>query len=462
MIGRRVRLLRALIEVRAIMGRGDKERLRLLTQEIEALPQDEEVSWKMIPLSFAFWLALMLQQENVLLVPRLRSAKQWISEAGDLPVTIRVMTWLARAYIHAGQLHLAHQECLEALALLEQIGGRAAIAGYLLASLFDVYYAWNRLEEASDALRRLQGIAQDWQQVELLVMGERAEARLALARGNLDTAQEALQKAEALAAQEEFANNARWVIETRVQVWLAQGNLAEASNWAAQTTLSPDTWDPLRKWEVLLLARVSLAQQQYAQTVETLERFRECLDQPADMEKTLEWMALLVVALHHAGQRAQAALVATRLLAMTEPEGCIRLYLDAGEPMRQALQALLKAADKGGPDSPQENGNSPGTVSIARSYLSRLLAAFEQEERKRAHRAGPSFASQQDIQPEPLSRQELRVLRLLVAGQTYTEMAEVLIVSTNTIKTQVSSIYRKLGVSRRAEAIAVTARLHLL
>jgi LuxR family maltose regulon positive regulatory protein len=54
------------------------------------------------------------------------------------------------------------------------------------------------------------------------------------------------------------------------------------------------------------------------------------------------------------------------------------------------------------------------------------------------------------------------VLRLLVAGQTYAEMAEMMVVSPNTIKTQISSIYRKLGVSRRAEAIAVTAHLHLL
>jgi LuxR family maltose regulon positive regulatory protein len=54
------------------------------------------------------------------------------------------------------------------------------------------------------------------------------------------------------------------------------------------------------------------------------------------------------------------------------------------------------------------------------------------------------------------------VLRLLVAGQTYAEMAQALVVSPNTIKTQVSSIYGKLGVGRRAEAIAVTARLYLL
>ena len=256
LIGRRLRLLRALIEVRAYFRRGDKEQLRTLTHELEALPPDEEVSWKMIPLTFAFWLALALQQDSALLVGRLRSAKQWISEAGDPLVTFRVMTWLARAYIEAGQLHLAHQECLSALTLLEQIGGSTPVAGYLLASLFDISYAWNRLEEASTWLHRLQRLAQDWQQVELLAMGERAVARLALARGDLDTAQEALHKAEALFEREEFANNARWVTETRVQVWLAQGNLAEASNWAAQTTLSPQNWDPLRKWEVLLLVRV--------------------------------------------------------------------------------------------------------------------------------------------------------------------------------------------------------------
>ena len=184
-------------------------------------------------------------------------------------------------------------------------------------------------------------------------------------------------------------------------------------------------------------------------------------------------MALYVVALHYAGKSAQAARVVARLLAMTEPEGWIRLYLDAGEPMRRALEALLEAAGKGGPDAPQEEGNSVSAVSISRSYVSHLLAAFEQEERKRAHRAGTTLADRPEIQPEltlaevqrqgagPLSRQELRVLRLLVAGQTYAEMAEALIVSPNTIKTQVSSIYRKLGVSRRAEAIAVTARLHL-
>ncbi|HEY6541957.1 MAG TPA: LuxR C-terminal-related transcriptional regulator [Ktedonobacteraceae bacterium] len=474
LIKRRLRLLWALIEVRAYFRHGDKERLRLLTQELGALPPDDEVNWKLIPLTFSFWLALAEQQDSALLVERLRAARGWISEAGDPLATFRVMTWLARASIEAGQLHLAHREARSALALLDRIGGSTPVAGYLLASLFDISYTWNRLEEAADWLQRLQRFAQDWQQVELLAMGERAVARLALAQGNLDTAQEALRKAEALLAQEEFANNARWVGETRVQVWLANGNLAEASTWAAQTSFSLQNWDPLRKWEVLLLVRVLLAQQQYTSAVEMLERFREHLDQSADIEKTLEWMALSVVALHHAGKSAQAMPIAARMLAMTEQGGYLRLYLDAGEPMRQALSALLEAAGKEDSDAPQEEGSNIAATSVSRSYVSRLLAAFEQEEQKRAHRADTPLTGKPEIQPgpeaaegrrqgvEPLSRQELRVLRLLVTGQTYAEMAEALVVSPNTIKSQVGSIYRKLNVRSRLEAYTAAQRLRLI
>lgn len=462
LIERRLCLLRALIESRAILGRGDKERLRLLTSELEALPPDDEVSWQLIPLSFAFWQALSFQQSSTQLVERLREARQWIGEAGDHLVTFRVMTWLATAYVEAGQLHQAHRECLSALSLLEQISGGTPVAGYLLFALFNVYYAWNRLEEAADAMRRLQRIANDWQQVELLVIAERSTARLALARGDLGTAQEALRRAEALFKQEEFVNNVRWVVDTRVRMWLAQGNLAGASAWAAQATLSPQDWDPLRKWEVLLLARVALAQQQPAQAIERLERFSWHQDQPADIEKTLEWMALYVVALFQAGKTEQARTVAARLLAMSEPEHYVRVYLDTGSPMKQVLKMLLQTT----PES------HTATISIA--YVSRLLVTFEQEESRltrgsevppaAAHKAlsnPPRNAAQRGL-IEPLSRQELQVLRLLVGGSTYAEMAQALIVSPNTIKTQVSSIYRKLSVSRRAEAIAITRQLQLL
>jgi len=226
---------------------------------------------------------------------------------------------------------------------------------------------------------------------------------------------------------------------------------------------SLDTWDPLRKREILLLVRVSLAQQNAAQAIEMLERWSQYLDQSGDSETALQFLALQVAALQQAGKREQAAAVAARLLTLTEPEGYIRVYLDAGTPMKQVLKALLAALQDGKPGAP--------ALAISRPYVLRVLLAFEQEEgRSTQGRDAPtqktlSHTPQHAVQEgpiEPLSRQEQRVLRLLVAGRTYAEMAQELIVSPNTVKTQISSIYRKLGVSRRAEAIAMASRLHLL
>jgi LuxR family maltose regulon positive regulatory protein len=63
---------------------------------------------------------------------------------------------------------------------------------------------------------------------------------------------------------------------------------------------------------------------------------------------------------------------------------------------------------------------------------------------------------------DPLSHQEMRVLRLLVAGQTNAEIASELVVSTNTVKTHVKSIYSKLNINSREEARAVARELKLV
>ncbi len=63
---------------------------------------------------------------------------------------------------------------------------------------------------------------------------------------------------------------------------------------------------------------------------------------------------------------------------------------------------------------------------------------------------------------EPLSAHEQRVLRLLAAGMSNPDIARELVVSVNTVKTQLQSIYRKLNVNSRAEARAAARRLNLL
>jgi len=51
------------------------------------------------------------------------------------------------------------------------------------------------------------------------------------------------------------------------------------------------------------------------------------------------------------------------------------------------------------------------------------------------------------------------VLGELARGATYADIGATLFVSANTVKTHVSSLYTKLGVSRRSDALAI-ARSH--
>lgn len=70
--------------------------------------------------------------------------------------------------------------------------------------------------------------------------------------------------------------------------------------------------------------------------------------------------------------------------------------------------------------------------------------------------------AQATVGEEPLTRAELSVLRFLPSHMTNVEIAESLVVSVNTVKSHLRSIYRKLGVSSRRDAIGAADRLGLL
>ena len=61
-----------------------------------------------------------------------------------------------------------------------------------------------------------------------------------------------------------------------------------------------------------------------------------------------------------------------------------------------------------------------------------------------------------------LSPRESEVLSLIVAGRTNKEIADALFLSENTVKTHVNSLYAKLGVNRRTQAVARARDLGLL
>jgi len=123
------------------------------------------------------------------------------------------------------------------------------------------------------------------------------------------------------------------------------------------------------------------------------------------------------------------------VLSLAQAEGYQRLFLDEGEAMVALLRAALPTL----------------RMDRCEPYVRMLLRTFAQLHLEQgAALALSNFGLPLSL--SPLSPQEQRVLRLLVAGYSNPEIAETLVVSVNTVKTQVRSIYRKLSVKSRKEA----------
>jgi len=166
-------------------------------------------------------------------------------------------------------------------------------------------------------------------------------------------------------------------------------------------------------------------------------------DTPSSQYSSLLEIRLLQAMAYAASKQVQEARQHLLIvLTQAHPEGFLRLFLDEGETLAALLHSLIP------------HMHEPGLRTYARSILHAF--AREREETK----ASAALSSGQLI--EPLSPQELRVLRLLVAGRSNREIATAQIVSINTIRTQVQSIYRKLGVNNRVEACEMARQLHLL
>ncbi|WP_307813387.1 LuxR C-terminal-related transcriptional regulator [Ktedonobacter sp. SOSP1-52] len=122
-----------------------------------------------------------------------------------------------------------------------------------------------------------------------------------------------------------------------------------------------------------------------------------------------------------------------------------RLFLDEGPAMETLLKTLLPAL------------HETSLISFVRTLLHAIAL-----ERALLYTEETSHARKGSLLLEPLSSQEQRVLRLLVAGRSNPEIARELVISLNTVKTHVQSLYGKLNVHSRVEASEAARRLSLL
>jgi LuxR family maltose regulon positive regulatory protein len=158
-------------------------------------------------------------------------------------------------------------------------------------------------------------------------------------------------------------------------------------------------------------------------------------------DERLKAMILQVLAIHAHGEKEQAVGRLGDALALAEPGGFIRIFVDEGPPMARLLGEALAHG-------------------IAPDYVRRLLAAFPMDEPASAETKTP-LTDQSELL-DPLSERELEVLQLIAEGLTNPEIASRLYLSLNTVKVHTRNIYSKLNVHSRAQAIARSQELELL
>lgn len=268
-----------------------------------------------------------------------------------------------------------------------------------------------------------------------------AMARVREAQADWDGALDLLHEAERMYVSD-FFPNVRPIAAMKTRVWVAQGRLIEAHEWAGAQGLSvTDDLGSLREFEHITLARAHLARlkvdssdRSVQEASGLLERLLHAAEEGGRTGSAIEILVLLALARHEVGDVPGALVPLERALKLAEPEGYVRVFVGEGEPMEALLRSALQRR-------------------VMPSYVSRLLAAFDSTLNRPPGMQALS---------EPLSERERDVLRLLGTDLSGPEIARELIVSLNTLRTHTKNIYGKLDVNNRRAAVRRAGELGLI
>jgi LuxR family maltose regulon positive regulatory protein len=243
------------------------------------------------------------------------------------------------------------------------------------------------------------------------------------------------------------------------RVWLAQGRLGEALDWArAQSLSAQDDLSYGREFEHITLARLLLARATsdradhfMREAIGLLHRLLQAAEAGERTGSVIEILVLLSLA-HQAHGDIPAALVPlSRALTLAQPEGYVRMFVDEGLPMK------LLIADCRLQITRRTHSESNRHANKLLAYIDTLLATFAgngaQARNERAMKDQSTIYNLQSAIVEPLSARELDVLRLLRTDLSGPEIARELMVSLNTLRTHTKNIYDKLGVTNRRAAV---------
>ena len=370
-------------------------------------------------------------------------------------ILMRVHTWLEdfQAVEREAAAALAMPELTEPVKLVLVPGAQALAwfgSGYL-AQAADA-------ARAADAEARRLGFGQHFFAIDYLL----TLASVALERRDLDTAEQLTEQALSISERGRPAFEFLALLH-RAGIWAARGQVRDALATVEAARLV------LAGTRSVLLAR--------ADEVEALLRLSlGDLHSPIELASGLpaarRGLLLARIALaagdHHA---AREHLQSPSLGEVTPRHALVRQLLlaaaaiERGDPMAAGiLGGAIQAARDGGflntvvTTAPQVTSYLIGHSTQARPdpFMEQLIGAALE-----VRATQPDASRSRQVLIEPLTATEMRILKHLPTS-TYLQIAATFYISRNTVKTHLRSVYQKLGVTSRSEAIERAVDLRLL
>jgi LuxR family maltose regulon positive regulatory protein len=239
----------------------------------------------------------------------------------------------------------------------------------------------------------------------------------------------------------------------QAELALGQGRIAVARQWASRFESMPPIEPQFRFYAPnLTLAKAWLAggnPAERARGADLLAKLRDFFETTHNTRFLIEALALQALLRYGRHEQAAARADLDQTLALAQPGGFIRLFIEMGPAMAGLLADLRSAKGERAP------------------YIDQILAAFPPSS------SGPQNPGNREASPplpvasappliEPLTHRELDVLALLALGLPDKEIAQRLVISRHTVRTHLKHIFAKLEARNRREAVVRADRLGLL
>ncbi|MRS05569.1 helix-turn-helix transcriptional regulator [bacterium] len=172
---------------------------------------------------------------------------------------------------------------------------------------------------------------------------------------------------------------------------------------------------------------------------------------------TIEIGVLQAIMQYSMGEIQPAVKTLKSALALGEPEGFRRIYLDGGQPIAELLAYCQS--------EPQESESLLPSTAFIESLWTDIRSEVPSELLPQSGSRimnKPFTAKTEDGLPITLSAREVEVLKLIAEGKSNQEISAELYLALNTVKRHAYNIYAKLGVQKRTQAVSVARQMGLI